>query len=341
MIRSSHIIALVIAFPLHAQMSASSARRSYEQDLSVAPPSASVTGTPARLFLSGDNANAVASFSAGAELYHEGGLTFNGILGGKVPLQKSADDATFASRDRLADGAEFTLTVHSVFWEPPPSITSPLSLRKWCENNKPEEIPECGEVQLSQLSRAHNQQYKNASGFAQPMMLDIVGKTARATRQFLAGSTMLPDSLDATAWSLGADLARFMSTGLFPAGLISAGGSYAVKYKAGKEGQGCVPVGTGGALQCRTAAIGAPKKKEGFNAHAELRAFLGDHFAINPNYSYVRAGGTHSYAVPLYFIPAQKGGLIGGVEPAWDTDDRRFGLRLFVGSAAFGLGDAR
>jgi hypothetical protein len=317
-----------------------------EENLGVAPPFAAATGSETRVFIVGGEKDASVNFSAGVKTTTTTGRTTAIVLGGTAPLQKGADDATFATRDRLSDGAEFTLKLHSVFLKPPPPAVDD-SVIGWCHAEKKRDstrlvgVTDCEELQSSQLSRLERERLKAFFGTPQPWVFDLSGKIGRASRQFLDAASLQPDSLDATAWSGGADIGRFFSAGPLRLALVTIGASYGVKYRPGKEGQGCVVIGAAGALQCRTASIGSPKRKEGGNLHGEVRAFLSDRFAVNPNYSFATAGRVSSYSMPIYFVPTAKGGLVGGVEPAWDSEERRFGLRAFIGTTAFGVGDGK
>lgn len=317
-----------------------------EENLGVAPPFAAATGSETRVFLTGGEKDAAVNFSAGVMSTTTAGRTTGIVLGGTAPLQKGADDATFATRDRLSDGAEFTLKLHSVSLKPPPPAVDD-SVIKWCMAEKKlgpthlAGVSDCEEIQSSQLSRLERARLKAFFGASQPWVIDVTGKIGRATRQYLNAASLQPDSLDAAAWSAGADVGHFFSFGPLQLALFDVGVSYAVKYRPGKEGLGCVLVGTAGAMQCRTASIGSPKRKAGGVINGEVRAFLSDHFALNPNYSYSSAGRVSSYSMPIYFVPSAKGGLVGGIEPAWDSEDRRFGLRAFIGTTAFGVGDGK
>jgi hypothetical protein len=114
-------------------------------------------------------------------------------------------------------------------------------------------------------------------------------------------------------------------------------GGYSVGYKANKEAQFCLPASGGIGQNCINAEDGKPVKNKTSYVKAEgrltlLRSANGvRRLAIAPEVNYDIGDKNVIFDVPLFFQRTDGEGLSGGIRAGYNTDEKEFALRLFVG----------
>ncbi len=249
------------------------------------------------------------------------------------PLSKDDDGTGLVDLKGLGDGTEAELALHGHWWKAPGKL--PSEVIDWCNRRKA--VPDCVHIRSNQIPDSLYAEFLDASGWSDPLLFDVGWKVGRAKASYLEEGTLKGGSIDKLAHSVGADVGMFFTgLGPFRTALVSAGYRYELDYKKSAASQICTPYGTTGALRCRSAIIGRPKKTEGGLLSAELRGYLNPRWAVNPQYVKSVDDGKWTVEMPVYFIPDGKGSLIGGISPKYASESRDWEVRVFVGKA-FGL----
>ncbi|HYN81839.1 MAG TPA: hypothetical protein VES88_10090 [Gemmatimonadaceae bacterium] len=137
----------------------------------------------------------------------------------------------------------------------------------------------------------------------------------------------LTDTLSVWQFSGKAAVGRFT-----PVGFLSLGVAYKRSYKEGEEANACNTIPGSSTLKCDETHFGTPARKQGFVGLLEVRRVIRGSIAANPRVSYSASDNKWVGQSPLYFVPNEKGGLIGGLIPSWTKSDG-FSLALFIGTA--------
>jgi len=100
---------------------------------------------------------------------------------------------------------------------------------------------------------------------------------------------------------------------------------------AGDPTEVCKPVGSTGALRCDEAIIGSPNEKNSELVQIEVRHFLTSNLAISPRLTRNVTQSVTGFEFPMYFLANTDGGLTGGVNASWRSDQRGPSISIFVG----------
>jgi hypothetical protein len=134
------------------------------------------------------------------------------------------------------------------------------------------------------------------------------------------------------------------SAGFFPPGKIPITllyyASVSVKresaYKKADDAELCTPVTGSNIVQCKTLPFGPPGNTRSTIAQLDLRQFPHDLVALAPRARYTDSTDKKkqgwSFALPIYIRQKNDGPFNGGISLNWDTQNRTFGVSLFVGA---------
>lgn len=254
-------------------------------------------------------------------------------LSAASPLSKDDDGTSLVDLKGLGDGTEAELAFHGHWWKAPGK--RPSDVIEWCTRRKA--VPDCPHIRSNQIPDSLYAEFLDASGWTDPVVFDVGWKVGRAKASYLEEGSLKAGSIDKLAHSVGTDIGVFFTgLGPFQTALVAAGYHYELDYRKSAATQICIPYGTTGALRCRSAVIGRPKKDEGGLVSAEVRGYFNPRWAINPQYVKSVDDGKWTIEMPVYFIPDAKGSLIGGISPKYASDSKDWEIRVFVGKA-FGL----
>lgn len=282
------------------------------------------------------------------------GLTLSG------PIGKSATRAELASFDGLGNAASLTFGLHWLSSNPVKQFE--MTSKTWKTQNVGQlfdnhVIDECaarlgtpGACDTDDLLKLGKDQWLN-------FMREILG---------LSGSWLV--GLEATLGSEKFDFADpetladqsqteesfkgSLSGGYLPLGSRTyyVGGRYTYQEThSGKPAtEICQPLGDGGALQCKSVALGAPVKKGESLATIELRRYFNTAsngsaatrvpWAINPRLTWNLDSEELGVALPFYFFTDTEGNLNGGLSVEWRTDTEEVVVHAFFGGLSDLLG---
>lgn len=96
--------------------------------------------------------------------------------------------------------------------------------------------------------------------------------------------------------------------------------------------QVCRPA-SGEAMRCDEAIIGAPSEKVSEIYQVEVRRFLSSALALNPRFTRNATQKISAFEIPLYFLTGADGGLTGGVNIGWRSDQPGSAVTVFIGQA--------
>jgi hypothetical protein len=120
---------------------------------------------------------------------------------------------------------------------------------------------------------------------------------------------------------------------------VFGGASY--RYEHSFEGasptQVCSPIPDTTSLSCGSLALKPPSREDHHVVQAEFRLFPTDWLGLNPKVSHdFKNGGVTGYQLLAYFLTSEKAGLNGGVDLGYRSDEKKLGIRVFIG-ATFGV----
>jgi hypothetical protein len=101
-------------------------------------------------------------------------------------------------------------------------------------------------------------------------------------------------------------------------------------FSGGSTTEICSPLGTMGSLQCKSIALGAPKKKQASLVHLEFRRFFSEYAATAFRVHYDFDEAVFGFELPLYFLRNKDGGLAGGITAAFRSDEDAPTLSVFI-----------
>lgn len=322
----------------------------------VAPPGASpgLIGDAAAIFLTAGTADKkvtvegnVHSWAVGTDGMHAGQLTLSAI----APLSENSPTTTLGDLRGPANGTRVSGTLASFTRssQTPGAVQIAWCLRLRADGKLPKDFA-CGAegegpfdnqvldalVKAGKVEREVLETYRRGGGQLQSLW-SLTAEVGRSEFNYFQLGTLQHDTTVAIPWSIGGSMG-FLTRRLGGVTLFSGGLRYEHSSKPGSNTQLCLPLGTGGALQCRTQPIGAPTRKEAFIADVQARRFFGARFAVNPTVSLRLNDGVLGLQMPVYFAGSTDGGLIAGATPSWNSEDDKFQLSVFVGKAfKFGL----
>lgn len=255
------------------------------------------------------------------------GLTLSG------PLDEDNDTSSLATLDGLDNSVNaelaFNRTIHSSSGRTGP----PMSAR-----------------QLSALclqdTGNRNCTLANLSPAAQEVVAGTFGPTYRyggaikiAHKSFeYFDTTAESQTVTRNGWSASA------SAGYFPPGKVPIALLYYASvsfkresaYKAGDDAERCTPVSGSNVVQCKTLPFGPPSQARSTIAQFDVRQFPHDLIALAPRARYTDSTDETkqgwSFALPIYIRQKNDGPFNGGMSLNWDTQNREFGVSLFVGA---------
>lgn len=258
-------------------------------------------------------------------------------LSAESPLGRSDGGTDLVDLKGLGDGTQVELALHGHWWKAPQA--RPSEVIDWCNRWKSSmsSVADCTHIRSNQVPDSLYGKFLRATGWSEPIVFDAGWKAGRAKASYLEEGTLKSGSIDKLAHSIGADVGVFFTdVGPFRTALLGGGYHYALDYRKSAATQICTPYGTTGALRCRNAIIGRPKKDESGLINVELRAYFNPRWAVNPEYVRKVDDKTWTLEMPIYFVPDAKGALIGGISPRYASDAKDWQVRVFVGKA-FGL----
>lgn len=273
-------------------------------------------------------------------------------LSGAAPLDEEASTTTLGDLRGPQAGTEVSATL-SGFRRDEAGETA--SLLAWCQRSRTaNQLPAdfaCGAqgeepfdyAELSSLAASGKvrpevfRTYRQLAGARLRNLWSLTGTIGRTKFNYFEENTFAHQSTDETPWSVEGTYGQLWRL-LGGVNLVAAGLRYERSYKAGSKSNICVPLGSGGATQCRNQPVGAPAAGEAWVANVQARRFLSPRLAVNPKVSFRIDDEVIGLQMPIYFAGPADGGLIAGLLPSWNSEDDRFSLSLFVGKAfRFGI----
>lgn len=297
------------------------------------PPAAALRSALTTGFLEASRKETKAVVSTGLEI--EGApLNLQLRLGAQSPISKDENaEAELVDLKGLGDGTELELALHGYWW---PAPERPSRVVTWCNSRKAalSKVSECTRLRINQIPDSLYGEFLKAAGWSNPVLFDAGWKVGRAKASYLEEGTLKSGTLDKLAQSFGADVGILVTTlGPFKTALLAAGYHYELDYRKSSPTQICTPYGTTGALRCRSAVIGRPKKAEGALLSAEIRGYFNPRWAINPQFVRSQDDRQWTLEMPIYFIPDGNGALIGGISPRYSSESKDWAIHVFVGKA--------
>lgn len=277
-----------------------------------------------------------------SEVQIQGGLVLDpSSMFGEVSLSAAATaplaDGPLSSLAELRGalpGTALELSLTGVRW---PASTG-TEMLQWCERRKATGAIDTDQVcssltqdTIESRYRALVDEYKNATGWGSPYVYQISASASYDEHEFVDNTSLEEGSANTVPFTVSGTFGRF-----FGPTLVTFGGRFERRFDDADEVQVCTPAGVGSAEACKTAPLGEPESGFKTVITGQARRFLRQSMAASLNGSYRLDDKTWSLEAPLYFIPDGDGALIGGIVPAWSSEDEEFTIRLFVGRA-FGL----
>lgn len=289
-------------------------------------------------------------------LYSNG---FGIAVSAAAPIAKSGS-TQLASLDGLSTGTTASLSINNIVWEFGGSEVAKKACMRLLQKGKlrkadgtavdpdaslnldGEEVTwaaVCGDsggthrFNLLQSDQERRLQSIIEKQDSRPILFEVAGEVGREDASHIDATTFESVSETNTPFSIGASIGTVLPSGT----LMGVGIEYKSVYRAGNQAEVCVPVGTNGALQCRSGPLGMPTSREGAMLNAQVRRFLGSRIGVNPQFQYAVSDGDWAINMPIYFAPDEDGGLVGGIVPGYDSETEDWTLQLTVG-AAFRLG---
>lgn len=286
------------------------------------------TAVPA-VFLSAVQGKVDVKLQAGARVGWSpvfGRLTFTAEA--TAPLNHAETRPILFGLSGLNAGTTVDLALTGVKWNrPAPEAT----VRDWCDESKREgRLPEtikCSELDYSEIPSSIRAEYLRVSGFRRPPVYNATLSLDRAEFDYLDPKTLESATAAHTSVSAGVDYGGFVGAALW-----TVGARYEHAYNAVPKKDVCTPLeATAGALVCRTVSLGAPTEQRNTIFAGQLKLYLSQHVATNPRVSYRARDKAWAIEAPLFFVTDDADGLIGGVQPRWNSIDQKTVIGIFVG----------
>lgn len=259
------------------------------------------------------------------------GLDYRLTAGGSAPLDERAQQTIMASLAGLSTGTTLKLALSGTHWNDP---ADPGAVVEWCEARKRDTNPrrrlppatDCEELTAASIPPSLRAEHDRITGWSNPWIFQVSGEISRAGLDYIDPGDLAFIERAGSAWSAGVAAGGFIGTGFY-----SGGASYARGFKPARTAEVCAPISPAG-FRCRTEPLGAPTEVRGVVVDAQTRRFVGPRFGYNLHVRYRFADSVWGAELPLYFMPARDGGLLGGVAPSYDAENG-WALQLFVGAA--------
>jgi hypothetical protein len=344
------VLALNVLEPcLQAQGNGSTRRARVQAEqtdsiLAVRPPRSALFSTVPTGFLEVEEANSRATVSGGWHLTGVGWPNLTAKLEASTPLSDGDAPVSFGGHAGLSSGTTLTFSLTGTRWRL--RAVAPDSMLKWCRNVQREarargdtetlkEIT-CGRVSPDSLEQSMSDElygrYLLETGWTEPWIFDVNGSVGRSTFQFLDANTFAPGSRDEYGWAVGADLGRYMG------GMLWSGGiHYKTEHEAQPKAEICVPIGTEGAIRCRSGALGSPTETRAWTADFQMRGFFGRNarVGLNPSVEVDLEETSLEARLPIYFLANADGALVGGISPSYQSHaEEHWTLNIFLGLKA-------
>lgn len=288
-----------------------------------------------------------------ADATHAGWATDSGwTVTLSSPLSKGADFTTIATLDKLASGTalklqwgQFRVKVRQGATDQAVAeITA--AARAECvaqakaskQPTKPCETPFIDDRFIEKYQKARYGEFMQAFFPAAPAFAyGLEGGVGYKSFSYLDAATAakhdtIRNSLSAKAY-----------VSIYPYGdpsSLTAALSYQHAFKDAKSSTLCPTPGGPGPLVCMTGAVGKPLNDDAFLASLEARrefATIGIPFtkkiAVSAQVTRDFHANVTGVDVPVYFVPDEKGNLIGGIRFGWTSEKNDATFGLFVGSA--------
>jgi hypothetical protein len=119
---------------------------------------------------------------------------------------------------------------------------------------------------------------------------------------------------------------------------VFVGGSYRLEhsYEGASPTQVCSPIPDTTSLSCASIALKEPTAENHNLISAEARLFPAKWLGLNPKFTHDFHDGINGYQLLAYFLTSEKAGLNGGVDLGYRSDEKKLGIRVFIG-ATFGV----
>lgn len=240
------------------------------------------------------------------------------------PLSESTKVAQPVSLDGLANSAKAEFGLHWFIWSGVVNIPEGKAIckrnvgREDCDEN---EILDPRQRLLFLRSQAANKD---------PITVDIHADYSRAKFSYLTPSTFAPKVDSHPSSTLSIAVGRYAPV----LGYVSGGYEFAHAWEAaGAPRQICTPL-ENMALECRTAAVGAPSDSDQHILQVGWRRFVfNGRAAIDPVLQWNPKDNVAAVMVPVYGFTKKNEGLAGGVKLGWRSDKDDFSAVVFVGAA--------
>lgn len=351
--RTSLLLSLAaLAAPLNGQSLAGQLAEGLRQrdstrqlSLAKSAPDAQLNGIVPRAFVAASNAESKVTISSGAYLFgSSSNMTLK--LAAEAPLKKDEEEKTLTDFKRLGNGTTASLSLQGSWWNA--DLPRPSAVVEWCVKAKRDSALA---TKLAGLDCENFNRDASVRGVAlrrnmiaehvassEPILYELTFRLGRSVRKYLDSATYALKNLDRTDWSGGVNLGTYVtSLGGLHATLLTGGVRYQVEDKDKDPAQICTPTAIAGALQCRTAPLGAPSRGSGTIASIGLRSFLIARWGVAPLAEYRPSDRVLTLELPIWFAPDKNGALIGGITPAYSSKNGRCDFKLFVGTVGFGL----